>query len=368
MDEATKQFVLMVKKLAAAFLQDVAAIWDKVQRNPMFQHRPFNTPEFHQFRCVHLRSCVADIALCRQDLKRAMSDAPANELRVHAETYEQRGDVAQAQVLRNVVGTILAARQGSELGTASLGRAQDVAGGVRLIGTPARHIREIHHQVCRDSGGVPSQAAAAPSTPPRRASSQRAIEHHDSDDDAIMPNADDDDFIMPTVPPQHDNLDPETWPQNPVDIPQFVASIQPARNYRTVQELADEYFRGTAQRPPLRDVDRLYGQARGKGLSWRSAKYQGNRAFNTDFAKRLVVWEYLDNYGENREVGIRKLQDDVDRHFKHTDPESRSWSDLVWLMDYLKRQRPGHEGRSKRAQEAAKTRAENKRARVHTTT
>ncbi|MEM7515942.1 MAG: hypothetical protein AAF368_03325 [Planctomycetota bacterium] len=174
--------------------------------------------------------------------------------------------------------------------------------------------------------------------------------------------------VMPRMCPPHNNLDPTTWPQDPEEIPAFVRAIQLPK-FKKVKELADDYFRGSSERPALCEVDRMYGpSARGNtGRSWRSQQNRGkSRAFNQDFSSRLLVWRWLDKQGDV-DAGVATLQQRIDKHF-HPDHDGPltvpgTWSEIRWLIEKLRSEQPGIEKRSAQAKRSHETRAQNAEAR-----
>ncbi|KAJ8603432.1 hypothetical protein CTAYLR_003960 [Chrysophaeum taylorii] len=352
LDLATKQFVEVVEHLAVVLWQDLAVLYGKMKHFHVFSHAPFNDDAY-------------GFLTFRQELLQAMTDQGANQLQRTAEAAQERGDEKCAAFAREVLGSVATMlEQHKVTGSASGPPAQPIQ--MRLSGTPARHISEIHDQICGNdaprslTGAISDPPATTPAlfpeTPPRAS----AADSNDASDDALL-------FGQQRLVVS----DKSTWPVDPPALPNFALATKLASCPATIGELAEEYFRGVGGGAPLKYLDEYYGPIRrpgtGKtGFSWRSARARDprgkSRKFNTAYEKRKPIFDYIEKHGEQQ--GVKLLEDRVNARLQPG--QESNWKAICDLLpEIIKELRPeSFEKNSKRAQVArAKTR-DAKRQRV----
>ncbi|KAJ8605224.1 hypothetical protein CTAYLR_000472 [Chrysophaeum taylorii] len=334
LDVATKQFVELVEHLAVVLCQDLAFLYEKMKHFHVFSHTPFNDDTYGFFTF-------------RQQLLQAMKDEGVNQLQRTAEAAQERGEKKCASFARDLLGSVAEMlEQHKVTGSASCLSAKPIE--MRLTGTPARHISELHDRIC-GNGAIPTFPTLLPETPPRAS----AADLNDASDEALL-------FGQQRLVVS----DVSTWPVDPPALPNFALATKLALCPATIKELAEEYFRGVSGGAPLKYLDECYGPVRrpgtGKaGFSWRSARARDprgkSRKFNTAYEKRKPIFDFLEKHGEQQ--GVAQLQARVKARLQPG--QAFDWKTICELLpEIIKELRPdSFEKNSKRAQVArAKTR------------
>ncbi|KAJ8613621.1 hypothetical protein CTAYLR_010470 [Chrysophaeum taylorii] len=302
LDLATKQFVEVVEHLAVVLCQDLAVLYGKMKHFHVFSHAPFNDDTY-------------GFLTFRQELLQAMTDQGANQLQRTAEAAQERGDEKCAAFAREVLGSVATMlEQHKVTGSASGPPAQPIQ--MRLSGTPARHISEIHDQICGND--APRRLTGAISDPLRPLPLCFQRYRH-----GLRPPTQTTPQRTPFCLVNKDWLCRINRPGRLTPaLPNFALATKLASCPATIGELAEEYFRGVGIGAPLKYLDEYYGPIRrpgtGKtGFSWRSARARDprgkSRKFNTAYEKRKPIFDYLEKHGEQQ--GVKLLEDRVNaRH------------------------------------------------------
>mmetsp|Transcript_23161 Transcript_23161/g.72554 ORF Transcript_23161/g.72554 Transcript_23161/m.72554 type:complete len:405 (-) Transcript_23161:159-1373(-) len=301
----------------------------------------------------------------RSELLGAMKDEGTNRMRAAGDAARARGDVKCAEFADRAPGAVLDILRENGLlrDGAAQSRAAHQPSTMQLdrFSTPVRHIREIH-EVCVRGAGTLVPAVAAPCLAPRSDASHLA---------ATPPSAPPRPphgslrvgRQMETAPaPLFDHLclpavnDPHTWPKDPDALPAFTKSVQLCTP-RTIQDLADEWFRGIRGGAPIKFLEEFYGTRKRSGkskYSWRSPKHRSD-AFKKAYNTRSIFYLFFEEQiaqGVSEADAVRDLQSRADVHLG--EGESSSWSAILKIQGPLiKQMRPeSHEKNRKRAMEA----------------
>lgn len=132
--------------------------------------------------------------------------------------------------------------------------------------------------------------------------------------------------------------DVATWPKLPEskDLPDFVLCIRFGNDVKTVQDVADEYYRKFGENAGIREVELFYGPkvrngSKAKGLSYRAKALYENGTRH--FTRRNLIYRVLEEKGEVD--GVRDLQARISEKFPGEEPK---WPHIKWLQDDLNRE------------------------------
>jgi len=282
MDRATTQFIGPLKYGACILCQDLAVLYDNMR-----EHSVFSTDPFKDDSCGFFTF--------RSELLGAMKDEGINRMRATGDVARARGDVKCAEFADRALSAVLDILRENGLlrDGAAQSRAAHQPSTMQLdrFSTPVRHIREIH-EVCVRGAGTLVPAVAAPCLAPRSDASHLAATPPSTPPrppHGSLPVG----RPMETAPaPLFDHLclpavnDPHTWPKDPDALPAFTKSVQLCTP-RTIQDLADEWFRGIRGGAPIKFLEEFYGTRKRSGkskYSWRSPKHRSDafkKAYNT---------------------------------------------------------------------------------------
>mmetsp|Transcript_8074 Transcript_8074/g.20946 ORF Transcript_8074/g.20946 Transcript_8074/m.20946 type:complete len:240 (+) Transcript_8074:2-721(+) len=132
--------------------------------------------------------------------------------------------------------------------------------------------------------------------------------------------------------------DPSTWVEDPPTLPTFATHYEHPKTINTPAKLAQEWFDGINDGPPVRSLEIFYGPGQRNGwgqpprCSWRAAATRGDkRKFEKAFSKRHKLYKFFETHKDDRAGAIARLDLLIKRRFP--DDASPSTSHIVYLRD-----------------------------------
>jgi len=326
-DHATSQFIAKLKYLSKVYVQDLAFMYEKMKNNPAYgaaQCRcvcahslpdfslgfaPFNTPEFLDFV---------------EELRLAIAAVDPKELQETAAAARARGEVEMAAFAEKCIAAVKKA-----CGATTASAAPAPTRGVQLARTPNQMLTQLHQHVL-------GPGAALPATPTRPAAEESLeTEARESSDEppADVPRLTTDRSVNLRFGVRHfDIKDTTTWPQDPVDLPGWIKSVDMTPVLATVTAVAREWLHGRDDHSPrIKDLEDVYGPDKRK-ISWRSPAFRGNSALSNLFNKRKDIYKYLDTVGESEEVAVWNLNEMLRLEYGDSEQSKRRLDKLNQLL------------------------------------
>ena len=358
-DHATRQFIELLEYLRVVYVQDLAVLWPRMKKHVVYTIPPFNSLAFHDYR---------------EKLEQAIKDFDVTQMRETAQMAIERGSDQMAQLARDCLKIVLRARNenledGPVPAPVPLARApaRAAAPEMRIVGTPVRQINAIHARVCANNAN--NAALPVVYRPPAAAASTDADEPPSSEPEPEPePTASAPTLLFGIEP--INPLDPSTWPKNPDrdSLPFLAKTARLSTALKTVQGVADEWYRGVEGNPPIKYLEEFYGPGApanrtGRGsmpYSWRSGacRKDGRDFEKNHFNKRKPIYAYLEEKGEA--AGVTELARLIKEAHPNQDPAP---AHLEWLRRELVSGTDKHEKYSIAAKEGAKKRTAAAKAR-----